>query len=147
MAIPIVTLSEINVETEHIKGYYDEQGLDMNIAVVELTSTQSSVVVSTKHWSTFHYITTDQSPEDCWKTLFEISTQIGRTLIKSAKGKYVYIHKLNLTQTQSIFDILKNRFGNNITKAWEMKWDIRDSVMPNVMQSVMQSVMQQRTHE
>lgn len=129
--IDIVTLTEM----EKIKGYYDDTGLDMHIAVVGLTSNTTHVVVSTKHWGRVHYIKAEKTPEDCWNILFKIAERIGRTLIKSKKGRYVYVDKLNLDQTQSVFDIFKDEFGNDISRAWEISWDIENSVLPQEMQT------------
>jgi len=132
MAGHISDIIQIVEELEKLKGYYDDTGLDMHIAVVPLTSAPgSNVVVSTKHWARVHYIRTKITPEMCWDKLIEISSEIGRTLIKSKKGKYVYINKLNLDQTQSVFDIFKDNFGKDITRAWERSWKIDDSVLPN----------------
>jgi len=112
-------------ESEKVKGYWDDQGLDMHIAV-----TKSSVVVSTKHWLCVHYIRTGKSPEEMWKGMKEVSEDIGRTLIKSTKGLYVYIHKLNIEQTQKVFNKLKEKFGTRIMRVWEMGWDIDNATLP-----------------
>lgn len=130
MAGQIADIIKIVQELEKVKGYYDDAGLDMHIAVVPHGDNTSQVVVSTKHWSRVHYITTSSTTTQCWDTLLNISKQIGRTLIKSKKGRYVYINKLNLEQTQSIFDLFKDEFGNNIDRVWEFSWDIDNSVLP-----------------
>lgn len=120
---------------EKLKGYWDDCGLDFHIAVVKITNSSKSIknhiVVSTKHWCRVHYIHSKFSSCDVWKHLFQISDEIGRKFIKSTKGDYVYIHKLNLEQTQSIFDLFKKHFGNKIHRAWELKWDINGSCLPN----------------
>jgi hypothetical protein len=135
MADHIADIIEIVTELEKIKGYYDDAGLDMHIAVVALAPNNTHVVVSTKHWFRVHYINVEKSASDCWDILFKISKRIGRTLIKSKKGKYVYVNKMNLEQTQSVFDILKEEFGNNISRVWEPSWDIDDSVLPEELKT------------
>lgn len=130
MTIYIASAFEIVDELEKLKGYYDETGLDMHIAVVPKGTRKSDVIVSTKHWIRVHYIHTDKTSDECWNTLEQISKLIGRTFIKSEKGNYVYVNKLNLKQTQSVFDIFKEYFGKNITRIWEMSWDIAGSVTP-----------------
>lgn len=136
MAKYIQNLEEIVDTFEKLKGYWDNTGLDLHIAVVELPmstldNAKTHVVVSTKHWSRVHYINVNQTSKQVWKHLHQISEEIGRKFIKSTKGKYVYINKLNIEQTQNIFNIFKQHFGTNIVRAWEMRWDINGSTFPN----------------
>lgn len=136
MSNHISDILQIIEKLEKIKGYYDDTGLDMHIAVVALTNNNTHVVVSTKHWTRVHYIKTNKNSDECWNILFKISNKIGRTLIKSTRGKYVYINKLNVDQTQNIVEILKDEFGNNIDRIWELNWDIDNSVLPKELKNV-----------
>ena len=136
MANYISDITKIVTKLEKLKGYYDETGLDMHIAVVALTNNNAHVVVSTKHWTRVHYIKTHRSADECWDILFKISKKIGRTLIRSKKGRYIYINKLSLQQTQNIFDIFKSEFGVDISRVWELDWEIDNSVMPLELKNV-----------
>jgi len=125
----IVGLMEIREEAERLKGYWDETGLDMHIAVKE----DKNVMVKTKHWARNHYVSTDLEPMEIWKILGNLSGKIGRKLIRSEKGPYVYINKLNSKQTQEIFNMMIEELGatrDDISRVWEMKWDIEDAVIP-----------------
>ena len=120
----IDTIESIIEQAEKLKGYWDETGLDMHIAV----KMNGVIAVSTKHWSRVHYLRTKCTFNVIWEKLNDImSTSIGRTLIKSKKGNYVYINKLNSQQTQNVFDHFKNVFGNDVTKVWEYSWKIDDA--------------------
>ena len=128
MAHYIIMLQEVVSGAEKAKGYWDESGLDMHIAVKK----SGQIAVSTKHWSRVHYIITEENTDTLWDKLGEVSDEVGRKLIKSNKGNYVYIHKLNLNQTQSIFDKIKEKLENiKIERHFEWSWDISDSVLPN----------------
>ena len=125
----IVDITEIIEETEKIKGYWDDTGLDMHIAVKK----NKMIAVSTKHWFRVNYIDTKLDPKEIWKRLRKVSTSVGRKLIKSQKGDYVYIHKLNDAQTKDIFDKIGNMVGcsdADVTRVWEMSWEIKDAVLP-----------------
>lgn len=125
----IVEITEIVEEGEKIKGYWDDTGLDMHIAVKE----NGSMVISTKHWFRVHYIDTSLDSDETWNRLRGVAENIGRKLIKSQKGQYVYIHKLNETQTKDIFDQIVTGLDcdrNDISRVWEMSWDISDAVVP-----------------
>ena len=148
--IYINTIENVIEQGEKLKGYWDETGLDMHIAVKK----DGRIAVSTKHWSRVHYIRTQYNSgsdsgngngngsgsgscgdssggsDVIWEKLSIISKNIGRTLIKSKKGDYVYINKLNKKQTQKIFDRFKEMFGDDVIKVWEFSWDIDDAVLP-----------------
>jgi phage terminase large subunit len=129
----ISDILEIIEYAEKAKGYWDETGLDMHIAVVpanELSHINTRIAVKTKHWGRKHYINSFLNPHKVWEILRQISKKVGRSLIKSQKGDYVYINKLNIEHTQSIFDIMKKEFGNDIDRVWELKWDIEGAVLP-----------------
>jgi hypothetical protein len=129
MAHYIVILKEVVSAAEQVKGYWDESGLDMHIAVKK----SGQIVVSTKHWGRVHYLIPKDkiSPDDLWNILGEVSDDVGRKLIKSEKGPYVYIHKLNINQTQHIFDTIKRKIVNfTIERHLEWSWDISDVILP-----------------
>ena len=126
----IVMTTELVSEIEKLKGYWDETGLDMHIAVKK----NGYVAVSTKHWSRTHYIITEGlETDDIWLIIEEISKDIGRSLIKSDKGPYVYINKLNVKQTQEIFNKFKEKLGDNIDRRIEWSWKIDDAVLPSLI--------------
>jgi hypothetical protein len=131
MAHYIIVLQEVVAVAEQAKGYWDESGLDMHIAV----KNKGQIAVSTKHWGRVHYIVPDATlePQWLWNNVLEpVSNAVGRKLVKSLKGDYVYIHKLNLEQTQSIFDKIKEKVGKyTIERHLEWSWDIKDAVLPN----------------
>jgi hypothetical protein len=112
-------------EVKAAKKYWDETGLDMHIAVKK-----NIICVNTKHWGRNHYIITNLDTDALWNGLGEISQNIGRKLIESQNGPYVYLHKLNEDQTQDIFDQMTAKFGDNVERHMEWKWDISDAVMP-----------------
>ena len=122
---------EMIVDTvEKIKGFWDETGLDMHIAVLR----DQTISISTKHWYRVHYIKTVNLDDPWDKVLKQISEKYGRKLIRSTKGKYVYIHKLNEIQTKEIFNEIvniceKNKWLNNIERHWELSWDIDDAYL------------------
>ena len=121
----IITLSQVVAEAEKLKGYYDETGLDMHIAVKK----NGRLAVSTKHWGRVHYIVTDKDPKEIWTSVKEVASDIGRNLIKSEKGPYVYINKLSVTQTQEVFDKFKEKLGDNIERHFQFSWKIDDAVL------------------
>jgi len=129
MAIYITTFMVVADEVKKAKKYWDETGLDMHIAVKK----NGKIVVNTKHWSRNHYIVTNLDTEALWNGLGEISQNIGRKLIESQNGPYVYLDKLNVDQTQDIFNQMKDKFGDNVERNFEWKWDISDSVMPTLL--------------
>lgn len=123
----VVALSQLKEGAEQLKGYWDETGLDMHIAVKE----NKMIAVSTKHWVRTHYIKTNKTPSELWKDLFRVCDMIGRKLIKSEKGPYVYINKLNIKQTQRIFDMIIEETGakrDDISRVWELSFNIKDAV-------------------
>lgn len=125
--------NEIDIieELEKIKGYWDINGLDLYIAVVSTSLTTTHIIISTAHWTRVNYINVQINSKQVWEHLYTISDEIGRKFIRSTKGKYVYINKLNLQQTQDIFDTFKNKFGTDVCRVWEMKWDINGSELPH----------------
>jgi len=126
----VLTTAETVIEAlEQAKGYWDETGLDMHIAV----KANKQVAVSTKHWARVHYIQTKLSPEDMWKRLAMVSNMVGRKLIRSEKGPYVYINKLNESQTKSIFDKIVSALECNngdVTRNLQYSWNIKDAILP-----------------
>ncbi len=125
----IVNLIEVKEGAEKIKGYWDETGLDMHIVV----TSDKKVVVSSKHWIRVHYIQTELDSNVLWGKLEKVSDRIGRKLIRSEKGSYVYINKLNIEQTQEVFDIIVKVLGvdkGDISRVWELSWDIENAVLP-----------------
>lgn len=125
----ISNLIEINEKHEKIKGFWDDFGHDMHIAVVP-SHTNYHIILSTEHWIKSHHINTNRHANQIWDTLKIISQEIGRTYIISEKGKYMYINKLNLDQITEIYNIFKNHFGNDIIKVWEIPWNIENSILP-----------------
>jgi hypothetical protein len=132
MAEYITVLLSIIKEAEKAKGYWDDAGLDMHIAVKKGFNDMGVIAVSTKHWGRVHYLqTTLTDTNKIWNDLGIIAGEIGRTYIKSAKGTYVYLNNLNLHQTQSVFDKFKEKFGNNIKRGFPgFGWDIDSAVLP-----------------
>ena len=127
MAKIVSDIIEIIEEAEKLKGFWDDTGLDMHIAVKK----DHRIAISTKHWVRVHYITTNQSTDEMWKSVGKISKNIGRTLIKSPNGPYVYINKLSEIQTEQIFEKFKEYFGvKNVVRVWEIHWEIDDAVLP-----------------
>lgn len=79
----IVELMFIVEEAEKLKGYWDEKGLDMHIAV----KTNNQIAVSSKHWARVYYIATyNLDTTKIWVKIGEIMKEFGRKLIKSKKG-------------------------------------------------------------
>ena len=84
-------------------------------------------------WLRTHYIQTRESTDKLWEHLYAVSEEIGRKLIKSEKGPYVYINKLNIKQTQEIFDLIIKELSvsrTNISRVWEISFQIDDAVLP-----------------
>jgi len=123
----IALITEVVTEAEKLKGYYDDTGLDMHIAVKK----NGMLAVSTKHWGRVHYIVTEKQPNEIWTIVKEVAENIGRTLIKSEKGPYVYINKLNIDQTQQVFDKFKATLGDNVERHMEWSWNIEDAILPS----------------
>lgn len=123
----IADLQEVVETGEKLKGYWDDTGLDMHIAV----KLDGRIAVSTKHWTRVHYIVTPYSASILWTGLGEISEAIGRKLVRSTKGLYVYVHKLNAAQTLDVFDKIKHRFGGTVERHLEWSWDISDAFRPS----------------
>lgn len=124
----IIEAIEIAEELEKVRGYWDDKGLDMHIAV----KADGRLAVSTKHWVRVHYIKTYKTPEELWKILSKVATAIGRSLVRSKYGPYVYIPKLSIEHTQHIFDMFKKDLGHNIDRVYEFSWDIDDAVIVEV---------------
>jgi hypothetical protein len=122
----IAELPELIEDAEKLKGYWDETGLDMHIAA----KCDGKIVVSTKHWTRVHYIVTSYSAFLLWKGLGDVSQDIGRKLIRSKKGDYVYIHKLSNKQTLDVFNKIVDRFDGKIERHLEWSWDISDAFIP-----------------
>jgi hypothetical protein len=122
----IVLLPEIIEQAEKAKGYWDETGLDMHIAV----NCDGRIAVSTKHWVRVHYVVTNYSAHILWNMLGDVSKEIGRKLIRSEKGPYVYMHKLNKEQTQEVFDKIVARTKGKVERHMEWSWDISDAFIP-----------------
>ena len=112
----ITDIVDIVDDTEKLKGYWDESGLDLHIAIKK----NGTIAVSTKHWIRVHQIQTGLTNKEILVKLGVLSIQIGRKLIKSKKGSYLYINKLNLDQTQKIFNLFEKIFGGNIIKVWQL---------------------------
>jgi hypothetical protein len=125
----IKVASDVWTEAEKLKGYWDESGLDMHIAVKR----NGMVAVSTKHWGRTHYILTGIFDTDLvWSYVQQVSLEIGRTLIRSEKGPYVYVPKLTLDATQAVFNKLKELLkSENIERNFEWSWNIDDAVLPS----------------
>lgn len=128
------------VETmEKVKGFWDETGLDMHIAVIRSPngSASDTIAVSTKHWFRVHYIHTKNlgpnNEYNAWDDVLKvISEMIGRKLIRSEKGDYVYINKLSKKQTQKVFDSIVTQlkllnFFVEIERHFESSWEIDGS--------------------
>ena len=113
----LANIKDIIEAAEKAKGYWDETGLDMHIAV----KSNKQITVSSKHWARVHYIQTKISPSLIWENLAEISNDIGRKYIRSEKGPYVYVNNLNITQTQEVFDKLVEGMGcskKDVSRVW-----------------------------
>lgn len=125
----ITDITAIIDEAEKLKGYWDDTGLDMHIAV----KANKQFAVSTKHWTRVHYVQTTLEPKEVWSKIFEVSNVVGRKLIRSTKGPYVYINKLNESQTKSIFDKFVSVLGctnNDVTRNLQYTWSIKDAILP-----------------
>ena len=122
----IIETIDFASEVEKIKGYWDDKGLDFHIAVKQ----DGRLAVSTKHWSRVHYIVTDKSPEEIWDAIKKVAAKISRNLVRSKLGPYVFIPKLNIEQSQHVFDFFKQELGYNILRKWEFSWDIDDAILP-----------------
>lgn len=125
-AVIIIEAIEIIEDLEKVKGYWDEKGLDMHIAVKE----NGWIAVSTKHWGRVHYLKTNDKPYDLWQTLKQVAQEVGRSLVKSVQGPYVFIPKLGKEQTQNVFNIIRSKLGQHkIERKFEFSWDIDDAVL------------------
>ena len=128
-AIVIIEAVALVEELEKVKQFWDEKGLDMHIAV----KADGRLAVSTKHWGRVHYIRSDKNPEALWSIVDDVARSVGRSLILSVQGPYVYIPKLNVGQTQEIFNRFKNLLDhNNVERHFQRSWSIEDAVLPNV---------------
>lgn len=125
---------EIYDQLEKANEYWDEAGLDMHIAVIPFSTDylnhKTKIAISTKHWARGYYINSSLSIQEVWLLIYQISQTIGRSLIKSKLGPYVYINKLNCEQTQAVIDLFKEKIGNDVYRAWEIKWDIEGAELP-----------------
>lgn len=123
----IGTIVQVASELEAARGYWDESGLDMHIAIKQ----DGRVAVSSKHWARTHYIRTrGKTVQQLWQALRDVATRIGRSLVRSKYGPYVYVPKLNVAQTQDVFDRLKQELDcHDIEREWEFSWRIDDAVI------------------
>lgn len=123
----IGTIVQVASELEAARGYWDENGLDMHIAIKR----DGQVAVSTKHWARTHYIRTrDKSVEQLWQALRVVAAAVGRSLVRSKYGPYVFVPKLNVAQTQDVFDRLKQELDcYDVEREWEFTWSIDDAVI------------------
>ena len=118
---------------EKAKGYWDAKGLDMHIAILE-NENRKSIAVSTKHWPRVHYLRMkDVEVSELIDVLKTICEEVGRSVISSVQGPYVYIPKLNMVQTQDIFNKIQKELKDReitfrIIRLWQMSWDIEDAV-------------------
>jgi hypothetical protein len=129
LGLYIAVAEQVIEGVEQLSLYWDAKGLDMHIAV----KSSGTIAVSTKHWSRVHYMRCEGiCAEKAWKLLLETAQMISRTLVKSVKGPYVYIPKLNSEQTQSVFNHIKQKMneGTEIDRVWEISWDIDDAISP-----------------
>ena len=124
----IINAVEIIESTEKLKGYWDDKGLDMHMAVKD----SKQIVVSTKHWVRVHYIISNKDTDELWKLIRTVATQVGRSLIRSNQGPYVYIHKLNAGQTQDIFNKLRRVIGGRVRRKYQLSWNIDDAIVPEL---------------
>ena len=125
----IYTTMEIIESQEKVKGVWDSNGKYMNIAV----KTNNTIAIYTPYWPQVHYIPSSSDTQGIWKSLGQLSDKIGRKLVKSNKGRYVYIDHLNTFQIQDIVAMLLkiiNTQSCDIVKVWELQWDISDATLP-----------------
>jgi hypothetical protein len=129
-ALVIIEAIEMVEEMEKVKGYWDDKGLDMHIAVKLNKDGQSIIVVNTKHWIRLHYLYSEKNPSDIWSDLKIIANNIGRSLVKGAYGPYVYIPKLSVKQTQDIFNKIRGQIGKHrIKRKFQFSWNIDDALL------------------
>ncbi len=122
----IIEAIEIVEDLEKVKGYWDDKGLDMHIAIKQ----NGWIAVSTKHWGRVHYLKTNKEPLQLWKHIKDVALEVGRSLIKSKQGPYVYISKLGVEQTQNVFNIIRSTIGTHtISRKFQFSWDIDDAVL------------------
>jgi len=126
-SIAVIEAIELMEELEKIKGYWDDKGLDMHIAVKK----DGQIAVSTKHWVRVHYLRAEGTAlKEMWQNINAVAKQVGRSLVKSKQGPYVYIPKLGVEQTQNIFNAIRSKMGEHtISKKFEFSWDIDDAVL------------------
>lgn len=123
----IIAAAELVDQLEQAKEFWDQTGLDMHIAVKK----DGRLAVSTKHWSRVHYIRTGKTTEALWDVVQSVGRTIGRSLVRSEQGPYVYIPKLNVDQTQAVFDLFKDELGHeNVERVLSWSWKIEDAVLP-----------------
>ena len=130
----ITTAELVSEGIEQLSEYWDAKGLDMHIAVKE----GGTIAVSSKHWTRVHYVES-QLKDECaaWDVLAGISETIGRTLVLSTKGPYVYIPKLSAAQTQAVFNHIRQAIHKatggktKVTRRWQLSWKIDDAILPD----------------
>ena len=139
MADWISTAELIVEELEKAKGFWDEQGLDMHLAVLQdPTDERVTLAVSTKHWASVHYVHTEETrPDVVWNVLRSVCQEAGRMAVRSVQGPYVYIPKLNAAQTQTMLDkvvdtMRAQHITNYIARKWQISWNIRNAVTPPI---------------
>lgn len=127
----IQNIQDVVTALEKVKGFWDETGLDMHIAVLE----NNTIAVSTKHWLRVHYIVT-KNLDNAWENVLKVVSElIGRKLIRSEKGDYVYVNKLSKNQTQKVFDAIVAQcklhdWYKRIERHWEASWKIETAYLP-----------------
>ena len=133
----IIEAIELAEELEKVKGYWDDKGLDMHIAVKKTKYDNDGhqkrgavIAVSTKHWARVHYLYTEKDADELWIDLKSVAETVGRSLVKGAYGPYVYIPKLSVKQTQDIFNKIRGCIGDHeIKRKFQFSWKIDDAVL------------------
>lgn len=125
------TLEELKKDYEMIKGFWDSTGLALYLAVKQ----NGSIGVSTKHWTDVMYIQTQNCTTlQLWQILGKVTDNIGRTMVRSERGSYVYIPNLNEQQTEEVYNkIVSELQSENIVfdevYKMEWEWDVADAVL------------------
>ena len=136
-AAVVIEAIEFVEEMEKVKGYWDDKGLDMHIAVKKSKFCDNGdrkrgavIAVSTKHWARVHYLYTQKTAKELWANLAGVAGDVGRSLVKGAYGPYVYIPKLSVNQTQDIFNRIRACVGSHdIKRKFQFSWKIDDAVL------------------
>ena len=131
MATIVDDVNLLDQATEKLQGFWDDTGSDMNIAI----KGNGKIAISSGQLLRVSYLTPrmEKTPAELWQVLHQVSEEIGRTLVKSQQGPYVFIPKLGKHDTRRIFRKLKRALHADVIRKLEESWDVEDAVLEEVV--------------